>query len=126
MDYVDAAAVLGMSITESDDFKNFRSAEAGLLADYSAQQLIMDYQELQQEMVEKARDQSTPQEELNLVRDALLAKKEEVETNEITKAYFDAKEKFDMMMHKINTILEHYMSDQSGCTGSCSTCGGCH
>ena len=45
---------------------------------------------------------------------------------EITKNYFDGKKGFEDMMRTINDIIQHFITGDSGCGGSCATCGGCH
>ena len=50
-------------------------------------------------------------------------------TNKNIAAYVDAQQNFSDLMSKINGILGYYVSgkdSEGGCTGSCSTCGGCH
>ena len=31
-----------------------------------------------------------------------------------------------IMMRTINDIIQHFITGDSGCGGSCATCGGCH
>ena len=54
--------------------------------------------------------------------------------NEKMKAYNDAKEELDGVVHFIETIIAgsldgedpESITEHTGCSGSCATCGGCH
>jgi hypothetical protein len=75
-------------------------------------------------MVEGSR-QDLAKEELERIRDTLMAKQQQLNEYEVTKNYFDAKKGFENMMSTVNDIIQHYLEDGGGCTGSCQTCGGC-
>ena len=128
MDYVEAAALLGQAILESGEFKQFKDAEAALLADEKAQQLMLEYRELQSEMVKASRG-DVDKEGLEKIRDTLLAKQNELNEYEVTKQYFKGKQDFDRMMKSVNGVLEHFLTgggQEGGCSGSCASCAGCH
>jgi cell fate (sporulation/competence/biofilm development) regulator YlbF (YheA/YmcA/DUF963 family) len=57
----------------------------------------------------------------------------EIMANENMQAYNNAKNELDHIVQRVNGIIELCLSGEdpdtcepSGCTGSCSTCGGCH
>ena len=124
MDYVEAASLLGSSIALSGEFQTWKEAEAALIIDPKAQTLIKEYKDLQVRMVEGSR-QDLAKEELERIRDTLMAKQQQLNEYEVTKKYFDAKKGFENMMSTVNDIIQHYLEDGGGCTGSCSTCPGC-
>ncbi len=124
MDYVEAASLLGSSIALSGEFQTWKEAEAALVIDPKAQTLIKEYKDLQVRMVEGSR-QDLAKEELERIRDTLMAKQQQLNEYEVTKNYFDAKKGFENMMSTVNDIIQHYLEDGGGCTGSCQTCGGC-
>ena len=124
MDYVEAASLLGSSIALSGEFQTWKEAEAALIIDPKAQTLIKEYKDLQVRMVEGSR-QDLAKEELERIRDTLMAKQQQLNEYEVTKNYFDAKKGFENMMSTVNDIIQHYLEDGGGCTGSCQTCGGC-
>ena len=126
MDYLEAAALLGQAILESGEYKQFKDAENALLADTKAQQIIMEHKQLQDEMVEASRNDWS-KEDLERVRDTLLAKQKELNEYEATKQYLKAKQGFELMMKSVNGVIEHFLSGgDSSCSGSCSSCSGCH
>ena len=124
MDYVEAASLLGSSIALSGEFQTWKEAEAALVIDPKAQTLIKEYKDLQVRMVEGSR-QDLAKEELERIRDTLMAKQQQLNEYEVTKNYFDAKKGFENMKSTVNDIIQHYLEDGGGCTGSCQTCGGC-
>ena len=128
MDYVEAASALGQAITESNEFKAYNEAEHALMHDEKGQQLMMEYRDLQQEMVNKSGKEDITKEDLEAVRDTLLAKQKELDEYEITGNYFKARQGFEVMMKTINEILSYNIEGAShhDCGGDCSACGGCH
>lgn len=129
MDYVEAATQLGEAIAESGEFLNFRETERAVLADNKAQELIQEFRQMQSDMVAASRKEEMSKEDLEQVRDTLLAKQDELDAYEVTKKYFDARQGFEVMMKTINDILQYYIDGQEnaeGCSGNCSGCSGCH
>lgn len=129
MDYVEAATKLGEAIAESSEFLKWRESESAVLADEKAQALLKAFREIQTDMVEASGKGDAAKEELNRIRDALLAKQDELNEYDITKNYFDARQNFEIMMKTINEVLQYYIdgrTGESGCSGDCHSCGGCH
>ena len=48
--------------------------------------------------------------------------------NKNIKNYLDANRSFAMMIEQVNTIIGYFVKggESSGCSGNCSSCGGCH
>ena len=48
--------------------------------------------------------------------------------NENIKAYLDANSAFSNMINQVNSIIGYFVKggDEGGCSGNCSSCGGCH
>jgi len=125
MDYIEAASILGQALLESEQFVEQKASENALLADEKAQALLLEYRELQNKMVEQAKD-NVSKEDLETIRKTLLDKQMELNEYPITKRYFDGKKAFEQMMQEVNSVLEHYLTGgESSCSGSCETCGGC-
>lgn len=125
MDYLEAASMLGQALLESEINVEYKAAEKALLGDEKAQQLLLEYRQLQEEVVKLAQD-DMDKESLEKARTMLLEKNSELSKYDITKRYFAAKQDFEQMMQEVNSVLEHYLTGgDSNCTGSCDTCGGC-
>ena len=126
MDYVEAASALGEAIRESAEFQAWQSAELAMLQDEKAQTLMSEFKDLQMKLVHASRD-DMDKEELEKIRDVLMDKQKELNEYEVTKNYFDGKKGFETMMRTVNDIIQHFLAgDNGGCSGSCSTCSGCH
>ena len=129
MDYVEAATKLGEAIAESGEFLNWRESERKVLADEKAQTLLTEFRQVQTDMVKASGKEDVSKEDLEKIRDTLLAKQNELNEYEITKEYFDARQGFEIMMKTINEVLQYYIdgrTGESGCSGDCHACGGCH
>ena len=127
MDYVEAASALGEAIRNSVEFQNWQNAELAMLQDEKAQTLMSEFKDLQMKLVHASRD-DMDKDELEKIRDVLMDKQKELNEYEITKNYFDGKKGFETMMRTVNDIIQHFLSGDNGggCSGSCSTCSGCH
>ena len=126
MDYVEAASALGEAIRESAEFQAWQSAELAMLQDEKAQTLMSEFKDLQMKLVHASRD-DMDKAELEKIRDVLMDNQKELNEYEVTKNYFDGKKGFETMMRTVNDIIQHFLAgDNGGCSGSCSTCSGCH
>ncbi|MBO5147077.1 MAG: YlbF family regulator, partial [Clostridia bacterium] len=124
--YVEAASALGEAIRESAEFQAWQSAELAMLQDEKAQTLMSEFKDLQMKLVHASRD-DMDKDELEKIRDVLMDKQKELNEYEVTKNYFDGKKGFETMMRTVNDIIQHFLAgDNGGCSGSCSTCSGCH
>lgn len=124
---LEKARELGMMIAESDEFKKLKETEQAQLADPDAQQMMADYNAKREEFAQIAsRDDLTKEdwEKLNMNAQAEFIK---LCQNENIKNYLDANQLFQDLISKVNSIIAHFVrGDDSGCSGSCSSCSGCH
>lgn len=125
---LEKARELGMMIAESDEFKKLKETEQAQLADPDAQQMMADYNAKREEFAQIAsRDDLTKEdwEKLNMNAQAEFIK---LCQNENIKNYLDANQLFQDLISKVNSIIAHFVrgDDDSGCSGSCSSCSGCH
>lgn len=125
---LEKARELGMMIAESDEFKKLKETEQAQLADPDAQQMMADYNAKREEFAQIAsRDDLTKEdwEKLNMDAQAEFIK---LCQNENIKNYLDANQLFQDLISKVNSIIAHFVrgDDDSGCSGSCSSCSGCH
>lgn len=125
MDYMEAAAQLGQAIASSGEMQAWRNAENALIEDEKANILMEEYREVQMDLVKASREE-LGQDEIEKIRDILLAKQRELNEYEVTKNYFRSKEVFQNMMKSINDIIQFYVTGEQSCGGSCSSCSGCH
>lgn len=125
---LDLAKQLGMMIADSSEAKALKEAEERHMADSEAQRIMADYSIKCEQLSEEARKPDITKEEydkLNLDAQAEFIK---ISQNETIKNYLEANENFSNLINKVNSIIAHFVrgEDEGGCSGSCSSCKGCH
>ena len=129
MDILEMAKELGKKIATSDEFVNFLEAEKNQANDEEAQKLIGEYNLKRMNIIAKAEGADLKEEDYAKIRNELAEEFSKLMENELIKKYIDAKEAFDTMYQKVLNIIDFYANgekQEGGCSGSCSTCGGCH
>ena len=125
---LEKATELGIMIAESGEFEKLKIAEERQLADPEAQKLMMEYVNARDALSKKASSPDTTKEEFESIRKDMQAEFEKICKNENIKAYLDANEAFSNMINQVNSIIGYFVKggDEGGCSGNCSSCGGCH
>lgn len=116
---------LGEMIQNCDEMKAYKEAEARQASDEATQEYMKEFN----------------MNRLNLARDmqnGKISREDAIEANNkafeelckkapLVREYVDAKAKFDAVVNQVNSIINFYITGQTGdCTHDCSTCGGCH
>ncbi len=128
-DIMDKAKELGVMIVESEEYKAIKLAEANQLDDKEAVELMMEYHNTREELTKKASDPHITKEDFEKIQEQAKAAFEKIMANRNIAAYVDAQQNFTNLMNQINNILSYYVSgkdSEGGCSGSCSSCSGCH
>lgn len=122
------AKELGMLIANSQEFALVKATEEAQLADEEATALMMEYSNTQDELSKKASDPNITKEEFEEIRNESQKAFEKICENKNIKAYLDANRSFSAMIQQVNSIIGYFVKggDSSGCSGNCSSCGGCH
>ncbi len=125
---LEKAKELGIMIAESGEFEKLKIAEERQLADKDAQKLMMDYAAKRDELAAKASKPDIGKEEFEGIREEMQKEFENICKNENIKAYLDASNEFSNMINQVNSIIGYFVKggEASGCSGNCSSCGGCH
>ena len=135
MDLIKMAREMGKEIQATDAYKAYEAAKKANDEDQSLQDGISEFNlkrmALNQEMQKEEKDTA----KLQALNEELQEIYTKVMGNEHMMAYNIAKQDLDDLMQKINAILVMCVNGEDpdtceipeqGCTGSCSTCGGCH
>lgn len=122
------AKELGIMIAESGEFEMLKIAEERQLADPEAQKLMMEYANKRDELNRKASFPEISKEEFEEIRKQMQEEFEKLCVNENIKAYLDANSAFSNLINQVNSIIGYFVKggEESGCSGNCSSCGGCH
>ncbi len=128
MDILEQASLLGKLIAQSDEYVSMKKAEEAQLADEAAQAQLAAYNELTNEFSMKVRMGEPTKEEMEEYKEKLTAEYQKLNENPTIKEYIYTQQAFDALMKKINTLIAQHVVPQgnSGCSGSCESCGGCH
>ena len=128
MDILDAAKEIGIALEQSEEFKKLDEATKIQNNDDEAQRLIGEYNLVRLQLMQKMQGKDLTDEQLNQIRMQLADEFDKLMQYEIIKNYIDAKEKFDNLYNKVKNVIDFYANGEKsgGCSGSCSTCGGCH
>lgn len=99
-----------------------------LLKDAEAKSLIDGYNRLREQKMNEFREKQPTPEEAKQANDYLQQEFEKIAANPTIKEYLEAASAYEMLLGQMDSILKHFIvgEQEGGCTGSCSTCGGCH
>lgn len=130
---LEMAQNLGQAIAESEEVKVFREMEKIYYEDQEAQRAMNEYEAERAKMTVKAKETGMTPESLQLFQTEMKKSMDKLIANKTVKEYLEAKSNFNEIIKKVNAIIsfciqgeEQDLAGEGGCTGNCSTCGGCH
>lgn len=126
---IEKARELGQMLSESDEFKALKGAEEMQLADPDAQELMMEYATVRERLGNRASAEGVSKEDLEDIQREAQQAFEKLMTNANIKRYIDASQSFKTLVDQVNAIIAFYVKGEEqsgGCSGNCSSCGGCH
>ncbi len=128
-DIIEKARELGQMLSECDEFKALKGAEEMQLSDPEAQELMMEYANTREALAKKASDTNITKEELESIQAEAQEAFNKLCTNKNITRYIEANKAFSTLIEQVNAIIAYYVKGEEqggGCSGNCSTCGGCH
>ncbi len=135
MDIIAMARQLGAAIQQEDVYLEYQAAKAANDNDEALQGLIGEFNLLRMSLsaeLQKSDDQKS-QSKIDELNKQLQATYNQVMANESMKQFNEAKSHMDHFTNQITSILAMCIEGEdpetcepAGCSGSCSTCGGCH
>ena len=134
MDIIEMARELGKMIQKEESYINLHKAQEKADADMDLQQLIGEFNLKRLAINNEASKADNDQEKMQALNQEMRAVYAKIMQNENMIAYNDAKDAFDTLYNRVSAIITNSANGEdpettdvtSGCTGSCSTCGGCH
>lgn len=124
------AEMLAEAILESNEYITMRLAEQAAMRDENATQLIASYSEKRQAVESLLADANMDHGALAQAGQELQEVERAIDECEVLNKMREANEAFNAMMKKVNSIIRYVVTgeeeQEEGCTGSCSTCSGCH
>ena len=128
MDILEMAKELGKAIEESKEFSDLQATQAIQESDPKAQELIGEYNLKRMNIMQRAQNENLTEEDYNKIRTELADEFDKLMQYDVIKNFIDAKDAFDTMYEQVKNIIDFYANGEQptgGCSGSCSTCGGC-
>lgn len=137
MDVIELTRQLGAAIQQEEVYAEYKKAREANDADEALQGLIGEFNLLRMSLTNELQKQSADQNEdkINELNEQLQKIYGEVMANETMMKFNEAKQKMDNLTNQITSIIAMCIEGQdpatcqpptSSCSGSCSTCGGCH
>lgn len=122
------AKELGELIAHSDIKKRADEANRALTGDTTAVALINDYNDKRQEKMANFKDRQPSADEAKEINEYLQAEFNKMAENAIIREYIEANQNLEQVLNQMDQILRSAISGghDHGCSGSCSSCGGCH
>ena len=124
------AEMLAEAILESEEYITMRLAEQAAMRDENATQLIASYSEKRQAVENLLADANMDHGALAKAGQELQEVERAIDECEVLNKMRESNEAFNAMMKKVNAIIRYVVTgeeeQEEGCTGSCSTCSGCH
>ncbi len=128
------ARAMGKAIQEDERFKRYEAARAANDSDETLQKLIGEFNLKRISLNTEAGKTERDQAKIAALNDEMKIIYGQIMANENMLAYNSAKEELDGLLSKINMIIvgsangedPDSIDTEGGCSGSCSSCAGCH
>ena len=126
---IELAKQLGEALSGSEQFLRYKAADDAYHADDEALRLTEEYGKKTQELsMELSKEDITPTEMIK-IRQKMTAEYASLCLNPVIKEFVESKAAAEQLLGEVNSIIQFYVTgeeQQGGCTGNCSSCGGCH
>ncbi len=134
MNLIKQAREMGKMIQASEEYKRLQAAKEKNDNDTELQDLIGQFNLKRMELNNQLAKSDKDDEKLEKLNHEMRDLYQKVMINQNMAEYEQAKNEMDMLMNQVNTILVMCVNGEDpdtcdpapSCTGSCSTCGGCH
>lgn len=127
---IEKARELGFALSESEEFRSMMQARSAMEEDAAVSQSIAEYNQKQQTILEMLESSNSDTETIQ----AMSADMDRIQSALMENALFaramETQNAFQQLMNMVNHEIGVCIGvadedDDGGCTGSCSTCGGC-
>ncbi len=134
MDVITLARELGKAVQQDERYLKMMAQQQANDADKELQQLIGEFNLKRIALNNEINQSEKDQEKINEVNNEIKEIYQKIMANENMKSYNEAKTELDSLMDFVLQILRgsvngedpSMIQQQSECTGSCSSCSGCH
>lgn len=135
MNAIEATRKLGAAIQADERYAAYEAAKKANDADEKLQAQIGEFNILRMSLERELSAEEKSEERIKDYNEKLRNLYGEIMQNETMIKYNEAKSALDALTNEVNMIISMCLNGEdpetcdphaAGCTGSCSTCGGCH
>lgn len=134
MDVIEKARELGKAIQQDERFIRYAKARLANDSDKALQEAIGQFNIARMELDREVNSENKDDEKVKELNENLRKIYGDIMSSPAMVEYNTAKAELDTMVNEVNVIISKSIDGEdpetcdvnSGCTGSCSTCGGCH
>lgn len=134
MDVIEKARELGKAIQQDERFIRYAKARLANDSDKALQEAIGQFNIARMELDREVNSENKDDGKVKELNENLRKIYGDIMSSPAMVEYNTAKAELDTMVNEVNVIISKSIDGEdpetcdvnSGCTGSCSTCGGCH
>ena len=130
MSVIELAKQLGEALSGSEEFLRYKVAEEAYHADAEALKLTEEYGKKSEELAKELTREGIMPSEMIKIRQQMTAEYGKLCNNEVIKEFVTSKQEAEQLLSQVNGIIHFYVTgeeeQEGGCSGNCSSCGGCH
>ena len=121
---------LGEALLRSEEYKAVKQAENKAMSNQEAAETVGRFLELRKQMEDMMSAAEKDWGKVQTLSDEIDACKQKMDEIEDLRQLDEARDRFSGLINQINSVLRFIVTgemseEDEGCTGSCSTCGGC-
>ncbi|MGI6030706.1 MAG: YlbF family regulator [Eubacteriales bacterium] len=120
---------LGQMIKDAPETKRMNAAEEKVNEDAQLQEQLSEFNDKRNTMMVMMQANEDDKARIDALNADIRNLYEAIMGNEAMKEYNEAKAAFDELFGRVNSIITYHITGQmpgDSCSGSCSSCGGCH
>lgn len=128
---MECARQLGMAIVESTVYQNMQATEAAAMSNEEVTTAMARFLELKQLIGDEMSKENADPMLLSDYGKEMDEMQQKLNNMSVVDEMTTARQRFSEMMNQVNKILEFIITGETstqggGCSGNCSSCGGCH
>ncbi len=119
---------IGDYVKSTDDYEIYQKALDAYNSDSELQAMLIEFTGLRDDMYRERDAEKIDKDKVIKLQKDMQSLYSKIMDNENMRLYTEARNAFDDYIEKIHTLLnaQIYGEEESGCSGSCATCAGCH
>ena len=126
----ECAKALGGAIGASEEYKNMQITENAAMSDPAVAEAMGRYLELKNRIDAVMSQADADPDEISRYGREMDELQQQLNAMPAVDAMTTSRQKFSELMNQVNRVLEFIITgevaQEGGCTGNCSSCGGCH